>query len=305
MDLAGKAALITGAARGIGYETARSLVRRGASVAILDLEQEAAEAAADSLQPKAQAAGSAPTPQVIGIGADVADAGAVERAVQQAIDQLGGLDICVANAGIAPQAATAKAMDPAVFDRVIEVNLLGVWRTVRAALPAVTERRGHLVLISSIYAFTNGSFVSPYACSKAAVEQLGRALRVELSIHGVTVTVAYFGFVDTEMVRQGYEQDELASRFESFVPKRLRQRITPADAGEAIVSGVEQRRPRVIEPRQWAPLFALQGISGPLSDRLMSRSSGLQALTREADDPGRSSGRRMTETASADRPGER
>jgi NAD(P)-dependent dehydrogenase (short-subunit alcohol dehydrogenase family) len=80
---------------------------------------------------------------------------------------------------------------------VIDVNLLGAWRTVRAPLPRVVQRRDQIVLISSIYAFTNGTFFSPSAASKAGIEQLGRAPRVELGSHGVISTAAYFGFVDT------------------------------------------------------------------------------------------------------------
>src|SRR4051794_35305470 len=88
-------------------------------------------------------------------------------------------------------------MDPDVFERVIEVNLLGVWRTVRAALPQVVARQGHVVVVASIYALANGMGTAPYAMAKAGVEQLGRALRVELVQHGASASVAYFGFIDS------------------------------------------------------------------------------------------------------------
>lgn len=315
LDLAGRSALVTGGARGIGYATARALAARGARVAILDLDAGAARAAAEGLQ--AEMAASPPTgdgrpvgdhaaapahaaPVAIGVGADVTDAGAMEAAAGEAARELGGLDVCVANAGIAPQGATVRAIDPAAFERVVEVNLLGVWRTVRAVLPHVTDaREGHLALVSSIYAFTNGACVAPYACAKAGVEQLGRALRVELAGHGVGVSVAYFGFVDTEMVRQGFDEDDLGKRMKAMAPSRLRKPISPDHAGESIAAGIERRAPRIIEPRQWRPLSVLRGIAGPLADRKMARHGGVQALVRQADVPGRRPGHELTDTATA------
>src|SRR6478609_2774589 len=87
--------------------------------------------------------------------------------------------------------------------------LMGVYRTVEAALPEIVRRRGHVVVISSIYAFTNGAGAVPYAMSKAAVEQFGRALRTELAQHGASASVAYFGFIDTELLRRAIDADPL------------------------------------------------------------------------------------------------
>ena len=102
------------------------------------------------------------------------------------------------------------------FDRVLDVNLMGVARTVEAALPEIVRRGGHVVVVASIYAFINGVGAIAYAMSKAGVEQLGRALRVELAQHGASASVAYFGFIDTEMVHRAIDADPLADRmFES------------------------------------------------------------------------------------------
>ena len=109
--------------------------------------------------------------------------------VAAARDRFGGLDIPVANAGVAPPAATMRAIDPEVFERVVEIDLLGVWRTARACLPQVTERRGHIVVVASVYAFMNPALGGPYAISKAGVEQMGRALRAELAPHGASASV--------------------------------------------------------------------------------------------------------------------
>src|ERR1019366_6045197 len=103
-----------------------------------------------------------------------------------------------------------RAMSTESFERVVDVDLMGVWRTVDAALPEIVRRSGHVVVVSSIYAFTNGVGALPYAMSKAAVEQFGRALRVELVQHGASASVAYFGFIDTEMTHRAIDQDPLA-----------------------------------------------------------------------------------------------
>jgi NAD(P)-dependent dehydrogenase (short-subunit alcohol dehydrogenase family) len=108
--------------------------------------------------------------------------------------------------------------------------------------------------VSSIYAFLNGLLVSPYAVSKAGVEQLGRALRVELASYGASATVAYFGFVDTKMVQDIMDRGDLASDTQELFPELIRRRITPAQAGEAVAEAVLRRRARVIAPRYWTAL---------------------------------------------------
>ena len=120
-DLNGKVALVTGAARGIGFETARQMHLRGASVAVLDLDAAEAREAAERIGPRA-----------IGIGADVTDQGAMMAAVAEVVDKFGGLDCVVANAGIAQkQMSTVYSMSGEEWERVVEVDLLGVFRTVR------------------------------------------------------------------------------------------------------------------------------------------------------------------------------
>jgi NAD(P)-dependent dehydrogenase (short-subunit alcohol dehydrogenase family) len=272
-DLAGKVALVTGGARGIGFATATALIARGASVAIVDLDEEAARNAASRLHDN----------RAIGLAADVTDRGAMQRAVATTVERLGGLDVVVANAGIAPRVASFRAMASESFERVLDVNLMGVYRTVEAALPEIVPRRGHVVVISSIYAFINGVGGVPYAMSKAAVEQFGRALRVELSPTGASASVAYFGFIDTEMVHRAIDADPLADRMMTFLPKPLRKRLSPAVAGEAIVQGIERRSPRIIRPRRWTIMSVLRGVLNPLTDAQMERDPKMRALLGEFD----------------------
>jgi NAD(P)-dependent dehydrogenase (short-subunit alcohol dehydrogenase family) len=269
-DVNGRVALITGGARGIGFATAGALARRGASIALVDLDGEEVNAAAERLG----------SDRAFGWAADVTDPAAIQAAAAAAVERFGGVDIVVANAGIAPTPAPVRSMPAFEFERVVEVNLLGVYRTVQAGIAQVVARQGQMVLISSVYAFINGVMASPYAVAKAGVEQLGRALRIELAPHGASATVAYFGFVDTRMVQRSFEEHgEAESLFPDFVLKR----ITPERAGEALARGIERRQPRVIAPRWWAGPSVLRGIVNPLLDYAGARSSRVQATLREAD----------------------
>jgi NAD(P)-dependent dehydrogenase (short-subunit alcohol dehydrogenase family) len=272
-QLQGKVALITGGARGIGLGIAQAFTARGARVALLDLE-------ADEVQGAAATLGS---DRAVGIAADVTDAAALQAAVATTVQHFGGIDVVVANAGVAPTPNTALRMDPAEFERVVEVDLLGVYRTVRAALPEVIARRGQVVVVSSVYAFLNGMLVSPYAVSKAGVEALGRALRSELAPHGASATVAYFGFVDTKMVQDIMDQDVAAADRQELFPEFIRRRISPAQAGEAVAEAVVRRRARVIAPRYWATLSVLRGVVNPAFDLLTARQQRVQDVIRQAE----------------------
>lgn len=269
--LNGKVALVTGAARGIGFETARQLHGRGASVAVVDIDAEQAREAAERIGPRA-----------LGIGADVTDMGAMQAAVAETVERFGGLDVAVANAGIAQaKMATIRAIGAEEWERVFEVDMLGVWRTVRAALPQVVERKGHVVVTGSVYSFANGVLNSPYAVSKAGVEALGRALRAELSPLGASASVAYYGWVDTKLVQDAFAANE--GRMEQNMPNFLRKRITPAEAGATTVRGIEERAPRIFAPRWWRYVSALRGIVNPLLDRRFERDRRMIETVREIE----------------------
>ncbi|WP_433667695.1 short-chain dehydrogenase/reductase [Nocardia sp. CA-136227] len=271
MELRGKVALVTGGASGIGWATGRLLYQRGARVVLVDLKESEAQVAAERIGPG-----------VLGIGADVTDLDAMVAAVDLVTERFGGLDICIANAGIPTPVDSVSSIDPAAFDRVINVNVLGVWRTVRAALPVVTRRRGHLVVVSSVYAFAPGMLAAGYAASKGAVEQFGRALRIEMSGAGVGVSTARFGFVRTKSF-EDVLADPLAVRFENLIPKFLRTRLTPDDAAAAIVRGIEKGRANVFAPTWWTAISALRGIINPLLDYAFARDGRIHALMRDVD----------------------
>ncbi len=133
----------------------------------------------------------------------------------------------------------------------------GVWRTVRAALPQIVERQGQMVVVSSVYAFANGMGNSPYAVAKAGVEALGRSLRVELAPHGASASVAYFGWVDTKLVQDAFDQED-GGRIqgaqprlpaEADHPRRGRRRPGPRDRG----TRPARLRPQVVALRLRLP----------------------------------------------------
>lgn len=254
-DLTGRVVLITGGSGGIGAATARTLLDRGARVAVSDI---------DPTTP-GRAGGLHPT-NAFGCLADVRDRASLEAAVAQTVDRFGRLDVVMANAGMLAKAATLRNTPAADIQATLAVNVTGVANTIAAALPQVIANKGQVVLISSVFAFLNGMGTIPYAMSKAAVEQLGRGLRVELADHGVSVLTAYFSLVQTDMIARGVDEDPVVLELLGTLPKAMLKRITPAQAAAAIVEGLERRAARVIRPKLWGLVSSLRGLLAPVLD---------------------------------------
>ena len=280
LDLDGSVVFITGAARGLGAEIARQAYARGASVSLVGRRLAPLEALASELGKDRAAA----------FAADVTDADALQRAADATVARFGGIDVLVANAGVAPPSETLLAIDPADFERTIEIDLLGQWRTMRATLPAVVESHGHVLVIASIYAFTNGALNASYAASKAGIEQLTRAARVELVHHGATAGVAYLGFVDTDLAADVFAQEQVAEA-RAAMPSWATEPIPVADAAAAVLDGIERRAGRVGAPRWVLPMLAVRGFAGPLMDELMLNNRRLSAAIERSEQ--RSMERRM------------
>jgi NAD(P)-dependent dehydrogenase (short-subunit alcohol dehydrogenase family) len=204
------------------------------------------------------------------------------QSVAETVERFGGLDVVVANAGIAQKKmGTVRGIGVEEWERVFEVDMLGVWRTVRAALPQIVERKGHVVVTASVYAFVNGVLNSPYAVAKSGVESLGRSLRAELMPLGASASVAYFGWVDTKLVQDAFENN--GDRMQQNLPEFLKKRITPAQAGAAVVRGIEERAPRIFAPKWWRYVSALRGILNPLLDRRFENDAAMTKTVREVE----------------------
>lgn len=183
----------------------------------------------------------------------------------------------VANPGVTPPPATLLTIDPADYDRVIAINQTGVWNTVRPALEQIIATEGHVVVVSSVAAFAPGPGGAAYMISKAPVEQFGRALRPELSIHGASAGVAYFGVVDTTMARDMLD-DPFGRALEQLLPQPLRASITPDQAARIIADGIGHRAPRTLAPATWQPWSLLRGAINIVVDDLALRDTRTHAL---------------------------
>lgn len=262
-------ALVTGAGAGIGRAVAAGLVERGAAVVLVDRDGAAVQAAADRFGSRA-----------VAVTADVTDPAAMAGSAARAVTAFGRLDLVVANAGVTPPPATLRVGDPAAFRRVVDVNLHGVLHTVTPAIEQLIRHRGHVVVVASGAAYSPPLGGSAYMVSKAAVEVLARALRLELSPHRVSVTTAAFGFVDTGLARATLDEHEIGTRLTTLLPGPLRRRITPDDAARVILGAAARRRPRVTAPRAWAPLGVLRGIVTPLLDAVLVRLPATAGIVR-------------------------
>lgn len=234
-SLSGRRVLITGAARGIGAALARRLHDRDARVALAGLEP-------DLLAAVAKDCGGAPWSEC-----NVTRRDDVEASVQMAVDALGGLDVVVANAGIAAQTPLVGG-DPAVFERIIEVNVLGTYYTLRAAGPHISHPRGYALAVASLAAAVHLPLLAAYSASKAAVEALGDTLSIELRPSGARAGVAYFAELDTDMTSRGFGTKAAAV----LTGGKVITRVTPLKVGiDALERGIAHRSRRIVAPR-WA-----------------------------------------------------
>jgi NAD(P)-dependent dehydrogenase (short-subunit alcohol dehydrogenase family) len=256
--LAGTTVLITGAARGIGAELARRAAARGARVALVGLEPELLASVAAELGP-----------EHLWVEADVTDAAALDVAVQRTVDTFGGLDAVVANAGIAPLTTVATSSARSL-SRTIEVNLIGAMLTARAALPALTESRGHVLLVSSAAAFTVLPGMSAYCAAKAGLERFGDVLRLEVAHRGITVGSAHPTWIDTDMVRDTKAALPTFAETLARLPGPLGAYTSVEDCAEALVGNLERRGRRVFVPRAVGVVAAWrQVVTGVLGEKLV------------------------------------
>ncbi|MEU6176102.1 oxidoreductase [Streptantibioticus parmotrematis] len=233
LQLSGRTAVVTGGSRGIGLAIVRALVREGVRVV----------AAARTITPELKESGALP------VAVDLTSADGCERLVDDALAALGGLDVLVNNAGGGDSYAADGflAADDEVWRRTWELNFFAPVRLVRAALPALMERRGTVINISSVGAHVPGRGPVDYSTAKAALGALGKALSEEFGPHGVRVNTVSPGPTRTAL----YEDPD------GYAARKARQRGIPhADYLARVPQGMGMTSGRLVEPEEVADLVA-------------------------------------------------
>ncbi len=253
--------LITGAASGIGAATALEVRARGGVPVLLDCD-------AEPLARVAKQCGAG----TLALVADVTRLPAMQEAVAQVLAQLGHIDVVFANAGVAAFGPLAH-VDPDAWKRCVEVNLFGVFNTVRAALPSIMRQRGYVLINASVSSFAHPPVMSAYAASKSAVEAMGNSWRIELAAHKVDVGLVHAGWVSTPLVTEGALHPGFV-RLRATMPGPLNSETSPADAARAIARGMERRLSRIWVPGWLRLLFALRALLHlPFAERELRRAA--------------------------------
>lgn len=257
----GTAALVTGASSGIGEAIAVHLAAAGAHVALVARRMDALDAVADRI---ARMGGTA-----LPLAVDVTDATAMQHATATTAQHFGRLDTLVANAGLsmhAPFEAYDAPSSLVAFETLVRVNYLGSVYAAHAALPHVVAARGRLVAVASLAALTGVPMRTGYSASKAAQAAFFESLRVELRPAGVSVTVAYPGFVATPLRRLDADGAVLPPdvvRREAAMPVETCARL--------IVEAAAQRRREVVMTPKGRAGRWLKLVAPALVDRIAAR----------------------------------
>ena len=259
--LTDRVVLITGAASGIGAATALELVAQGGIPVLVDCD-------AEPLAQMAQRCG----PQTLYWVADVTQLQAMQEVVDKTISKLGRIDIVFANAGVAAFGPVAY-IDPEAWKRCFEVNVFGVFNTIRAALPAIMQQRGYVLINASSSSFAHPPVMSAYAALKSAVEALGNSLRIEMAAHGVGVGVVHAGWVRTPLVTEGALHPGFV-RLRATMPGPMNSETSPEETARVIVQGMLQRKRRIWVPAWLKILFALRALLHmPFAERELLRAA--------------------------------
>lgn len=256
-ELTNRVIAITGSTGGLGSAIATALHAKGARLALLDLD---GDAVAD------QAALFGGTDVARGWPVDVRSTGSVKTAIDAAAQHFDGIDVVIANAGIGSVGSLAS-MDPEIFDAIIDINLNGVWRTFKAALPHVQNRQGYLLAISSMAAFVHSPLEAPYTASKAGVWAMCDSIRLELRTHNVGVGSVHPTFFHTAMMDRVHASPA-GQKLWGGNQAGIWKMIPLAAVVEAAVKGIEDRSDIVVVPRQNTLVAKAPGLFRKIIERV-------------------------------------
>ncbi|MEJ7634814.1 SDR family oxidoreductase [Aeromicrobium sp.] len=236
-NFTGKVALITGAARGIGAGVARGFVERGGKVALVGLEPALLTELSDELGDSAG-----------WWEADVRDSAAVAAAINAAAAHFGRIDFVLANAGIASY-GTVRQIDDSAFERVVDINVNGVFRTLKHATPHLVETKGYALVVASLASFTALAGLGSYNASKAGAESLALAYKQEVAHLGVGVGVCHPSWIDTDIVRNAEKDLPSFREVRKKLPYPANSTTSVEDCVELILHGFAKRKGRVYVPK--------------------------------------------------------
>lgn len=232
--MAGRVAVVTGAARGLGQGLACALSRHGARVALVGLEDERLGRLAADL------------PGAAHWTVDVTDADELAATAEAVGRTFGRPSVVVANAGVALGGSLLDC-DPDAWRRVIDINLVGSALTARCFLPDLLHTRGYYLQVASMAALAPGPFLTAYCASKAGAEAFAHALRAEVAHRGVGVGIAYLNWADTALIRAA-DETAVFRELRTHLPWPASVIHDPAPYVRAMVSGIERRSAHIYAP---------------------------------------------------------
>ncbi|MDO8632427.1 MAG: SDR family NAD(P)-dependent oxidoreductase [Phycisphaerales bacterium] len=256
-ELIGRTVLLTGATGGLGAALAKELRARGANLALLDLDTDATGKQADELGGSMVARG---------WRADVRDLESLKQAAAAAAEYFGRIDVVLAIAGIDTMGPMAT-IDPEAFERVIDINLTGVWRTFRATLPHVQAQQGYLMAISSMAAFVHSPLQGSYTASKAGVWAMCDSIRLELRHLDVAVGSVHPTFFQTPMM-DDVLNDPAGQTLWGGNKKGLWKMVPQRVVINGIVKGIERRATTIVLPKRNTIVAKAPGLFRPIVDRI-------------------------------------
>jgi NAD(P)-dependent dehydrogenase (short-subunit alcohol dehydrogenase family) len=287
----GRVALVTGAARGIGAGVVRGFVAGGGRVALVGLEPDLLAQLSDELGDAAA-----------WWEADVRDSAAVKSAIDAAAEHFGRLDFVLANAGIASY-GTVRQIDDAAFERVVDININGVFRTLKHATPHLAETKGYALVVASLASFTALAGLASYNASKAGAESLALAYKQEVAHLGIGVGVCHPSWIDTDIVRNAEKDLPSFREVRSKLPYPANSTTSVEDCVALILQGFAKRKSRVYVPKgvglaSWSKALT-NSPAGWLVLRRMAKKM-VPEMEREVDALGRFHHTHVPETKPAD-----